>query len=124
MAWQPALGHLVALGVLGMILVEAALAGALKIPCTCSYLPGKSHVNVAVCAAALVLLPLVMRAAAFEREVLQEPFSYATMLMVLCLLWGAVRSGTAWSNAGAQPIFDDEPAGSAVTLELWDSRLN
>ncbi len=78
--WQPAFGHLVALGLLGLVLVEVALIGALKIPCTCSYLPGKSHMNVVVCAAALVLLPIVMNAASFEVDALQDPTTYATML--------------------------------------------
>ena len=122
--WQPALGHLVALGLLGLILVEVALIGALKIPCTCSYLPGKSHVNVVVCAAALVLLPIVMNAASFEVDALQDLTTYATMLGGLCAIWIGVRRGVAWANAtGSQLTFDDEPAGTAVTLELWDSRF-
>lgn len=121
--WQAALVHLVALGLLGMMFVEVALAGALKIPCTCSYLPGKSHVSLVVCAAALVLLPLVMTAAAFEREALQDAFSYATMLGTLSVIWGGVRTGVAWGNASStQATFDDEPAGAAVALELWDRR--
>ena len=121
--WQPAFGHLVALGLLGLIFVEVALIGALKIPCTCSYLPGKSHVNVVVCAAALVLLPIVMNAASFEVDALQDLTTYATMLSGLCVIWIGVRRGVAWTNAsGTQLTFDDEPAGTAVTLELWDSR--
>ena len=122
--WQPAFGHLVALGLLGLIFVEVALIGALKIPCTCSYLPGKSHVNVVVCAAALVLLPIVMNAASFEVDALQDLTTYATMLGGLCVIWIGVRRGVAWTNAsGNQLTFDDEPAGTAVTLELWDSRF-
>ena len=122
--WQPAFGHLVALGLLGLIFVEVALIGALKIPCTCSYLPGKSHVNVVVCAAALVLLPIVMNAASFEVDALQDLITYATMLGGLCVIWIGVRRGVAWTNAsGNQLTFDDEPAGTAVTLELWDSRF-
>lgn len=121
--WQQALEHLAALALLGLILVEVALIGAIKIPCTCSYLPGKSHVNIAVCAAALVLLPLVMKAATLERRALQDSFTYATMSGALSVIWVGVRRAVAWANAGgAQPTFDDEPAGSAVTLELWDSR--
>ena len=122
--WQPAFGHLVALGLLGLIFVEVALIGALKIPCTCSYLPGKSHVNVVACAAALVLLPIVMNAASFEVDALQDLTTYATMLGGLCVIWIGVRRGVAWTNAsGNQLTFDDEPAGTAVTLELWDSRF-
>jgi CubicO group peptidase (beta-lactamase class C family) len=117
--WQAALGHVVALGCLGAIFVEVGLIGALKIPCTCSYLPGKSHVNLVVCAAGLVLLPLVTKAARFERDALQDPFSYATMLAALCIIWLGVRGGIAWTNGtGTQPTFDDEPVGAPVTLEL------
>jgi hypothetical protein len=117
--WQAALAHLAALGTLGMILVEVALAGAVRIPCTCSYLPGKSHVNLMECAAALALLPLVLKAASFEREALQDPFSYATMLGALGLIWFGVRRGVAWGRASSpQPTFDDEPAGTPVALEL------
>ncbi len=121
--WQPALGHLVALGVFGVILVEVALIGALKIPCACSYLPGKSHINVVVCAAALVLLPIVMRAASVERDALQDPTTYAAMLGGLCVIWIGVTRAIAWASASSpQLTFDDEPAQRAVTLELWDSR--
>ncbi|HVQ16191.1 MAG TPA: hypothetical protein VMS40_21465, partial [Vicinamibacterales bacterium] len=122
--WRPALGHLVALGFLGLTLVEIALIGALKIPCTSSYLPGKSHVNLVVCAAALVLLPLVMKAATLEREALQDAAHYATMVATLGAILIVTRWGIARSTATAtQLMFDDEPAGSAVTLELWDSRF-
>ena len=122
--WRPALGHLVALGGLGVTLVEIALIGALKIPCTSSYLPGKSHVNLAVCAGALVLLPLVMKAATFEQHALQDPSSYATMVATLGAIWIVTRWAIARAHAtGTQLTFDDEPAGTPVTLELWDSRF-
>jgi len=121
--WRPALAHLVALGFLGLTLVEVALIGGLKIPCTSSYLPGKSHVNLVVCAAALVLLPLVMKAATLERDALQDQARYATMVAALGAIWIVMRWAIARSNAtGTQLTFDDEPAGSAVTLELWDGQ--
>jgi CubicO group peptidase (beta-lactamase class C family) len=122
--WRTAIAHLVTLGFLGLTFVEVALIGALKIPCASSYLPGKSHVNLVVCAAALVLLPLVMKAATYERDALQNPGSYATMMAALCTTWIVMRWAIARANsAGAQLTFDDEPAGNAVTIELWDSRF-
>jgi hypothetical protein len=42
-----------------------------------------------------------MTAAAFEREALQDAFSYATMLGTLSVIWGGVRTGVAWGNAPA-----------------------
>jgi CubicO group peptidase (beta-lactamase class C family) len=123
--WQPALGHLVALAFLGLILVEIALIGPVKIPCTCSYLPGKSHVHLAVFAACVLLLPAVFKAATFERDALQDLTRYAAMVAGLCATWIGLRWRTAVADAQAsQPVFDDEPVGRAVTLELWDSRAS
>jgi hypothetical protein len=45
------------------------------------------------------------------------------MLGGLVVIWMAVNRGVAWTKTSATPLtFDDEPAGSTVTLELWDSR--
>ena len=121
--WQPALGHFVALAFLGMTLVEVALAGAMKIPCTCSYLPGKSHVHVA-CAAVSGFLPIVMNGARFELDALEEPTRYAAMLGVLC----TTGSASGWlTTCRRTPLtFDDEPAarqsllicGTAARVEI------
>ena len=64
--WQPALGHLLVLGMVGMILVEVALAGPLKIPCTCAYLPGKSQVHLVFVVVILLLVGVV--ASASDRD--------------------------------------------------------
>lgn len=123
--WRPAAGHLVALTFLGLILVEIALRGTQKIPFTCSYLPGRSYLHLAVCVAVVVLLPLTMVAATFERDALQDPRRYAALLGALGVTWIGLRWRTAsLGNAiGAQPEFEEEPAGRVVTLDLWDSRL-
>jgi len=122
--WQQALGHLVALALVGAILVEIALNGPVKIPCTCSYLPGKSHVHLAVLVAAIVLLPLLLKAARIERDALREPIAYSVLLGVLAATYLAARWWTRLaSSRQSQPTFDEEPVARAVTLELWDSRL-
>ena len=46
--WRAAAGHLLVLGLLGMIVAELCLHGFQKIPFTCSYLPGKSYFHMAV----------------------------------------------------------------------------
>jgi hypothetical protein len=123
--WQPALGHLLALALLGMILVEVALSGASTIPCTCSYLPGKSQAHLAVFVALVVLLPLAVAAATFERGALHNSSQYAAMVGALIAIWIGLRWRTAWLAKGAasQPVFEDDPGDRPVTLELWDSRL-
>jgi hypothetical protein len=124
--WQPALAHVTILALLSMIAVEIALIGTVKIPCTCSYLPGKSRVHLTILVIAVVLLPGIIKAARFERDALQDPFLFATTLGILCVAWTSVRWLTN-KMAGAKdsvPRFEDEPAGQAVTLELWDSRFS
>lgn len=122
--WRPAVGHVVALTLLGLVLVEACLAGTQKIPFTCSYLPGKSRIHIAVYVTVVLLFPLTIRAATFERDALTDPLRYAAILSVLGVAWLGVRmSAHLFGNAaGALPEFEEEPAGAAVTLELWDVR--
>jgi hypothetical protein len=89
--WRQAAGHLMVLGLLGMLLADLCLYGFRKIPFTCSYLPGKSQVHM-VFLGAIGLLWLVMLSVKFEREALLDPRSMATMLAVLglavvCVKW-------------------------------------
>jgi hypothetical protein len=123
--WQQAVGHLVALGLLGLILVEVCLFGAQKIPFTCSYLPGKSRRQMAGYVATVLLVPIILKTARFERDALQDPVRYAAIFGGLAIAWIGVRAANAWlgRGTGAQPEFEDEPAGRLQTLELWDSRV-
>ena len=120
--WQPALGHLLALGCFGLILVELALIGPLKIPCTCSYLPGKSQMHLAFCVLVLLFIGLVRRGARVELEALQDPVQYALIVGALGAIWIGLRWFTAATH-GSVPIFDEEGSGEAVSLRLSDSRI-
>jgi hypothetical protein len=90
-----------------------------------SYLPGKSRMHVAVYVGVVILLPLTILAVTFERDALQDPVRYAAILSVLGIAWIGVRVRTVWlgNASGAQPEFEDEPAGRLLTRELWDSRF-
>lgn len=119
--WLPALGHLVLLGSLGLIFVELALIGPLKIPCTCSYLPGKSQLHLVFVAAVLLFVGVVRQGARHEMDALQDARRFIVMLGVLLAIWIALR----WRAARTQksnPAFDEEGAGDAVALGLWDVR--
>ena len=123
--WRPALGHLIALALLGLMLVEIALAGTQKIPFTCSYLPGRSHLHIAVYVTGVLILPLVFMVGVFERDALQDPIRVAAILGVvvvglISLRWRTARLG---HTASAQPEFEDDPAASVLTLGVWDSRF-
>jgi hypothetical protein len=121
--WRPAAVHLLALGFLGLILVEIAVLGTQKIPCACSYLPGRSRVHLAVLGV-VILLPFVVKAAASERSALQDPLQSAAMVSVLSLAWLGIRwvASRLASVESTQLEFDDAPAERLVTMELWDSR--
>ena len=120
--WQPAVVHLVALLLLGCVFVELALTGPLKIPCTCTYLPGKSQVHLVFCVAGLLLVGMTLRAARLELEVLGDSVRSAVMVGGLALVWVALRVVNRHTQA-EEPIFDDGEDGEAVTLGVWDSRL-
>lgn len=75
-------GHIVVLGLLGMILADLCLLRFRKIPFTCSYLPGKSRFHMAFLGA-LGLLVAGRDAAMLERHALQETGSMTVMLALL-----------------------------------------
>jgi CubicO group peptidase (beta-lactamase class C family) len=123
--WQAALGHVAALGLLGLVLVDAADAGTRKIPFACSYLPGRSRFHLVFVVIVVVVIPLVLAAASFERDALQNPARYGAMIGLLVVVWLLARwriRRLVHPDDGA-PAFDDEPADRLVTLELWDSRV-
>jgi hypothetical protein len=121
--WQPALAHLGVLAVVAAIAIELGLAGSQKLPFTCSYLPGKSRVHVAVYAGLVLLLPAAVYGARFEHAALQDFNRYVAILTVLGAVWGVARWRTWWLSTGTEPQFDDEPANEVVTLGVWDSRF-
>ena len=75
--------HLLILALAGAILVELNTLNVAKIPFACSYLPGKSNVQVRFWAAVLVLLPTVSVLALQEYRLLVRGRAY--LWMVACL---------------------------------------
>jgi hypothetical protein len=95
------------------------------IPFTCSYLPGRSRIHIALVVIVLAVIPLAGGAAALERDALKDERLYAAMVAALALGWAVARWRTSWLAAASDglPPFDAEPDDRPVTLELWDSRL-
>ena len=54
-SWRAAAGHLPILALFGLTLAELCLHNFDKIPFTCSYLPGKSQIHMAILGAVLLL---------------------------------------------------------------------
>ena len=114
--WKQAAVHLVCLGLFGMMIVDAALYAFRKIPFTCSYLPGKTQVNVVIVASGLVLVAIVEQLVELEQEALQKPGMMIEMLALVGLAAAVMRWGTARARAeGEQLQFEEE---DAAVLEL------
>jgi hypothetical protein len=82
--------HLVALGLLGMILAEICLLRFRKIPFACSYLPGKSRFHMVIPAAFGLLLGSV-KGVLLERQALRGTGGTAAMMVLLIAVWVCVR---------------------------------
>jgi hypothetical protein len=80
---QHAAVHLSALALLGWIFVELSLIGFYKVPFTCSYLPGKVHVQVVFWCFLLLLVVFAMVCAEYELPSLGDPIREVCMIAVL-----------------------------------------
>ena len=118
---KPALGHLVVLGLLGTILVEACLYGFHKIPFTCSYLPGKANVYYLFFAYAMLTVYALDRAALLERNAFQNTARYTIVLLVMGISAVLARWRTlALSRSeGAELRFEEEEPPAIVELGLY-----
>ncbi len=99
---QAAAAHLIVLALVGAIITELCLQGFQKIPFTCSYLPGKTNIHIAVLFSMLVLLQFLNFCAGFELRAITSPPLYLACIVVLA---GAVLF-LRWRTA-AQTALDD-----------------
>jgi hypothetical protein len=89
--WQHVAQHLVILALLGWLLVEFGLYKFDKVPFTCSFLPGKTNVQVIFWGFAFLASMLGISSAVYEQGALHDASRYATMVGVL--LAGIVALG-------------------------------
>lgn len=92
--WRAAAGHLAILTLFALILAELCLLRFDKIPFTCSYLPGKSQLHIAVLSASYLLWIIGLNAR-YERQLSESPASLAALLLALAMVWACAR----WRNA-------------------------
>ena len=110
--WRQAGAHLIVLALLGMILVDLALWDFRKVPFACSYLPGKSQVNMAVIAA-VILVMLVAQSVLWEQRALLSTGPMIVMLAVVAIVAAGVRRAMvvlARSDQTALQFEDTDPA--------------
>jgi len=113
----PVVGHLIVLGLVGMIVVELCLYGFHKVPFACSYLPGQSKVHVVFWGLLLLLVPL--SAAQVEARMLHRPFGYFFMIALLAVIAALARWRTNSSARFAKELaFEEEYPPELLALGL------
>lgn len=111
--------HLLVLALFGDCLVEFSLFGFLKVPFTCSYLPGKANAHIAFWVAVLLLIPLAELTARLEFHLLNHVAGGILLIVILGIALVSVRWRTkVKATAAARLEFEDNPAPEVFALNL------
>ena len=118
--WRAAAEHLLILGLLGANVTEVCLQGFQKIPFTCSYLPGKTNIQVTFVFSMFVLLQFLAFCAGLELRAMAHPLQYLAVIAALggVLLFARWRTEaqTDADDLGVQ--FEDEGSPAIQGLGL------
>jgi hypothetical protein len=110
--------HLAILALLGWILSELCLIGFYKVPFTCSFLPGKSNIQLVFWAFFIVCLPLALWVADIELDALHHPLKFACMAAVLAAVALGLFGFNRFRAQSAVLYFDELPEEVITTLKL------
>lgn len=120
--WQHVAIHLTVLALMGWIFAELSLIGFYKVPFTCSYLPGKMHVQVVFWYFLALLITLAMLSAEYELPSLNDPFRCACMLSILCAAGLGLWIFNRHRARSAALSFEELPPKEILTLGLIPGR--
>lgn len=116
-AW-PSAGHVLALAMIGLTVVELCLLNFRKIPFACSYLPGRFRTQL-LFLGAIVLLFASLQVALAEHDLLAEPLLAAIWLTSVALIWLFSRLAVWFLGRGSEATqFEQEEADAMQTLGL------
>jgi len=118
--WRVAAAHLAVLGFLGIFLAEFSFSGAQKIPFACSYLPGRSHINVTFLLWIYMVFGGVVACSVGERNALASPTATAAILAGLgaVALFAVLRNNWLAHPSQAELRFEEVPPDQLLGLEL------
>jgi hypothetical protein len=120
--WQQVAVHLAVLSLLGWLLVEVALFRFEKVPFTCSFLPGKSNVQVVFWGAAFILTVLSTAATLYEQRVLHDPWHDAGLMAALGAAAAAMWTVNRVHARSAAISFEETEPPVIMTLGLTGFR--
>jgi CubicO group peptidase (beta-lactamase class C family) len=117
--WRAAAGHLAILTLMALAFAELCLHGFHKIPFTCSYLPGKSQVHLAILGS-LALLWFIILSVVYERQALADPKLFVPALIGFAVVWACLRWRTTAraSEEDAEVQFEEVAAPAVQVLGL------
>jgi len=113
-------GHLFAMLLLGVLLVELCLYTFPKIPFTCSYLPGKANIHFVFWACLMLFLVLIHKSAVFEARALHQPYQELLTLFGLALAALAMRVLVQGRAVNCKQLLFEE----AEEIEIISLKLN
>lgn len=117
--WPKAAGHLIFLGLGGVILTYLCLHHFHKIPFTCSFLPGKIPLHFVLLASPMFLL-ILSAAIKYEYQTLNDPIRYLVIVAMLSLTAIFVRWRTLAQAVSNDAViqFDESPSPEVQELGL------
>jgi hypothetical protein len=110
--------HLAVLALIGILLVELCLIGFYKVPFTCSYLPGKSNIQLAFWGSIIVLVVVIAPCAEFEMSALDQANKFGFMLSLLVGASVALNAYNHWQARYAVLYYEETPEELITTLGL------
>jgi hypothetical protein len=115
----PVLLHLSVLLAVGLLIVELCLATFLKVPFTCSYLPGKANIHFVFWATLFAMIWLLRKALEWEERLLERPLFVCLLAGALAILAGGIALVTEWRSRKTDVLVFEETYGEeVVTLDL------
>jgi hypothetical protein len=114
--WRAAAAYIAILVLTGFTLAEMALYGALKIPFTCSYLPGKSNVHLTFWFCLGILIQILGRAAVLATRAVKNPRTYMAVVCSLIVAAAIARRRNSAADEALQ--FEAEDPGAVQVLGL------
>lgn len=116
--WQPAALHLVFLALTGWVLVEVGLIRFYKVPFTCSYLPGKTNIQVIFWGFAFVLLITGLILERFELDALDHLPKFSGLIAVAVAAGLALLIYNRVKSKSAELYFEELPPELITSLGL------
>jgi hypothetical protein len=118
--WSEAALHLGVLALVGWLFVEVALVKFEKVPFTCSYLPGKTNIQVLFWGFLVVFLIMTLTGARYELTALHNAGRFAIVVGVLVTAAGALRVRNRVRAKSAVLYFEEVLPDILTTLKLSD----